>query len=68
LAQAEVLFLSFKGLVEDLDKEEARKMNESAPGLRRRKGTEEVETKRGISEDLRDSLLCWTDPVAVEQT
>ncbi|KAK4685912.1 hypothetical protein P7C73_g4226, partial [Tremellales sp. Uapishka_1] len=59
LAQAEVLFLSFKGLVEDLDREN--KNLELPEGLRRRKEDEAVVKKKTIAPDLRDLLIGWKE-------
>lgn len=71
LAQAEVLFLSFRGLIEDLDHD--REIDASGTeGLRRRRGSqsshkstgttggEEVIKAKVVSKDLRDLLKHWT--------
>ncbi|WWD20868.1 hypothetical protein CI109_105345 [Kwoniella shandongensis] len=69
LAQAEVLFLSFRSLVEDLDKESAAS-EEGKEGLRRRKGSSagageggdedgQKKERKVISSDLRDLLVGW---------
>ncbi|KAK8850697.1 hypothetical protein IAR55_004617 [Kwoniella newhampshirensis] len=68
LAQGEVLFLSFRSLVEDLDRESTADTDQE--GLRRRKGSAiEESPKEGaegkkkerkvISSDLRDLLIGW---------
>ncbi|WVF67871.1 hypothetical protein IAT40_002632 [Kwoniella sp. CBS 6097] len=69
LAQAEVLFLSFRSLVEEIDKENAQAGSSSndpnSEGLRHRRtasegaAKEEKKTKEIVSEDLRDLLICW---------
>lgn len=71
LAQAEVLFLSFRGLIEDLDHD--REVDASGKeGMRRRRGSqsshrstgqgegEEVSKAKVVSADLRDLLKHWT--------
>ncbi|OCF35927.1 rab GTPase activator [Kwoniella heveanensis BCC8398] len=71
LAQAEVLFLSFRSLVEEIDKENAQagssSSDPSSEGLRHRrtasegavKAKEDNKKKEIVSEDLRNLLLCW---------
>ncbi|WVQ95362.1 hypothetical protein IAU59_002459 [Kwoniella sp. CBS 9459] len=73
LAQAEVLFLSFRSLVEDIDKENAlaqahagsSSTDPDSAGMRHRRrasepaAKEDKKKKEIVSEDLRDLLICW---------
>jgi hypothetical protein len=66
LAQAEVLFLSFRGLLEDLDRKLAGAVDLSAAGLRKRRGSgvsvrsENGKVGRDVSE-LRGLLVSWSN-------
>lgn len=55
LAQAEVLFLSFRNMVEDLDRDNAAEAEEGGAieGLRKRRGS------GTLPDDLRDLLISW---------
>jgi hypothetical protein len=75
LAQAEVLFLSFRGLIEDIDHDHAADISGMA-GLRRRRGSqsshkstggEEAPKAKVVSADLRDLLKHWTPEGTVER-
>lgn len=66
LAQAEVLFLSFRGLIEDLDRKLAAEAESSSAGLRKRRGSgvsvrsENGKVGRDVSE-LRGLLVAWPE-------
>jgi hypothetical protein len=66
LAQAEVLFLSFRGLIEDLDRKLAAEAESSSAGLRKRRGSGvSVRSENGkvgtdVSE-LRGLLVAWPE-------
>lgn len=70
LAQAEVLFLSFRGLIEDLDHDQAAEASGSQ-GLRRRRGSqsshksirEDLGKPKTVSSDIRDLLKHWTPEI-----
>lgn len=61
LAQAEVLFLQFRGMIQDVDAENEKNKPAEGSELRKRKGsvgatTATLEAKKEVSDDLRDLL------------